>query len=198
MSHYFIEDNSLPQTDKTITLSFGGETLVFTSNAGQFSYGEADPNSLLLLRSLEINRGAKMLDLGCGWGLIGIVAAKVFGADITFCDINGLALSNAEKNAEQNGVSGDFIKSDGFENISGFFDIITLNPPIHAGKETVLRLFSESAEHLKKDGVFITVINEKHGAKSYKKRLEELFANIITEKHKQTFILKCYGAENAD
>ncbi|MDR0992826.1 MAG: methyltransferase [Ruminococcus sp.] len=198
MPQYFIEDRSLDGNEKTFTLSIGGETLVFTSNAGQFSYGEADPNSLLLIKSLDIKKGDKLLDLGCGWGLIGIAAAKLFCADVTFCDINGIALEYAQKNADSNGVSGVFIKSDGFDKIDGKFDIITLNPPIHAGKETVLRLFSGSAGHIKKGGLFITVINEKHGANSYKKRLEELFSDVFTEKHKKTFIFKCYGAKNAD
>jgi 16S rRNA (guanine1207-N2)-methyltransferase len=198
MPQYFIEDYSLPQNEKSFTLSAFGEMFDFISNGGLFSNGEADPNSLLLIKSLDIKSGAKLLDLGCGWGLIGILAAKVFGVSVTFVDINGIAISYAEKNAARNGVSGDFIKSDGFININGEFDIITLNPPIHAGKETITRLFRESAEHLKNDGLFITVINEKHGAKSYKKRLEEFFSETVTEKHKQTFIFKCYGARNAD
>jgi 16S rRNA (guanine1207-N2)-methyltransferase len=197
MPQYFIEDYGLPDNEKTFALSMGGESFVFASNGGQFSYGEADPNSLLLIKSLDIKSGAKMLDLGCGWGLIGTAAAKIFGAEVTFSDINGIALSYAEKNAAKNGVSGVFIKSDGFDCIGGKFDIITLNPPIHAGKETILRLFSESAVHLLKGGYFITVINEKHGAKSYKRQLEELFKDVLAEKHAKTYIFKCYGAENA-
>jgi 16S rRNA (guanine1207-N2)-methyltransferase len=200
MSHYFIEDDSLEKKPISFKVSLFGKSFDFESGAGQFSYGEADPNSLLILRSLDIKNGEdiKMLDLGCGWGLIGIAAARVFGVNIVFSDINGNALSFAEKNARENGVSGIFIKSDGFLSIDEEFDLITLNPPIHAGRETVLRLFSESAAHLTPDGVFITVINEKHGAKSCEKSLREIFRTVDPEKHKKTYIYKCYGAKNAD
>jgi 16S rRNA (guanine1207-N2)-methyltransferase len=197
MSHYFIEDSSLSGDERNFSLSFCGAEFEFVSNAGMFSNGEADPNSLLLLRSISPENGVKMLDLGCGWGLIGTVAAKLYGVSPTFADINGIALSMSEKNARNNGVSGTFIKSDGFAEINNKFDLITLNPPIHAGKKTVLRLFSESALHLTENGQFVIVINEKHGAKTYKKRLEELFYNVDEEKYKNTFIFKCYGAKNA-
>jgi 16S rRNA (guanine1207-N2)-methyltransferase len=190
MSHYFIEDNLLSNDERNFSLSFSGCEFNFTSNSGQFSNGEADPNSLLLLQNITPEKGSKMLDLGCGWGLIGTVAARVFGVSVTFSDINGIALSYAQKNALKNGVSGIFIKSDGFEKIDNFFDLITLNPPIHAGKETVLKLFSESALHLTKNGKFVIVINEKHGAKTYEKHLREIYKNVTTTKFKQTYIIK--------
>jgi 16S rRNA (guanine1207-N2)-methyltransferase len=190
MSHYFIEDNSLPLDEKTFSFFYNGNSFDFTSNAGLFSNGEPDPNSVLLLKNIAPEKGTKMLDLGCGWGLIGIAAARVYGVKVTFCDINKNALAYAEKNAEKNGVSGTFIKSDGFLKINDSFDLITLNPPIHAGKETVLRLFSESAAHLNKDGQFVIVINEKHGAKSYEKALREIYKNVTTIKYKQTYIIK--------
>jgi 16S rRNA (guanine1207-N2)-methyltransferase len=190
MSHYFIEDNLLASDERNFTLSFCGEEFNFTSNSGQFSSGEADPNSLLLLQNINPEKDIKMLDLGCGWGLIGTVAARVFGVSVTFSDINGIALTYAENNALKNGVSGTFIKSDGFEEILDCFDLITLNPPIHAGKETVLRLFSESALHLTKNGQFVIVINQKHGAKTYEKYLRKIFKTVNSKKYKQTYIIQ--------
>jgi 16S rRNA (guanine1207-N2)-methyltransferase len=190
MSHYFIEDNSLTPDEKTFSFFFSGKSFEFKSNSGLFSNGEPDPNSVLLLRNITPEKGAKMLDLGCGWGLIGIAAAKVYGVSVTFADINKNALEYAKINAAKNGVSGTFIKSDGFAEINDYFDLITLNPPIHAGRETVLRLFSESALHLGKNGQFVIVINEKHGAKSYEKSLREIYKNVTTNKHKQTYIIK--------
>jgi 16S rRNA (guanine1207-N2)-methyltransferase len=190
MSHYFIEDNSLTPIEKTFSFFWGGNAFEFTSNAGLFSNGEPDPNSVLMLRSIAPERNTKMLDLGCGWGLIGIAAAKVYGVSVTFSDINKNALEYAKINAKKNGVSGEFIHSDGFAEIKNNFDLITLNPPIHAGRETVLRLFSESVLHLNKNGTFVIVINEKHGAKSYEKSLREIYKNVTTDKFKQTYIIK--------
>jgi 16S rRNA (guanine1207-N2)-methyltransferase len=190
MSHYFIEDNSLAPDEKTFSFFWGGNAFTFKSNSGLFSNGEPDPNSVLLLRNIAPVKNTKMLDLGCGWGLIGIAAAKGYGVSVTFSDINSNALRYAKINARENGVSGIFMRSDGLVEINDNFDLITLNPPIHAGKETVLRLFSESALHLRQNGQFVIVINEKHGAKSYEKALREIYKNVTTSKFKQTYIIK--------
>jgi 16S rRNA (guanine1207-N2)-methyltransferase len=183
-SHYFT-DNTIPDkaTERRFNLYFRSVTLSFTSNEGMFSHGEADPNSVLLLKtvSMPLKSGKpRLLDLGCGWGLIGLTLGKACGYDLTMTDVNSSALFYAQKNAEENGVPARIIKSDGFENIAvdDLFDIITLNPPIHAGKDVCFALYEGASKHLLPGGYFTAVFMDKHGGASHKKKLGEVFRAV--------------------
>jgi 16S rRNA (guanine1207-N2)-methyltransferase len=156
-----------------------------------FSPDEADPNSLFLMRQVTIKNGENLLDLGCGYGLIGTTLGKLHNIGITMSDVNGFALSYAKKNADYNGVKASYFKSDGFSEISGSFDVITLNPPIHAGKEVCFKLYTEVTSYLTESGRFYTVIMDKHGAKSHLKKLYELYAKIDTIKQNGVNIIIC-------
>jgi 16S rRNA (guanine1207-N2)-methyltransferase len=122
----------------------------------------------------------RLLDLGCGWGLIGITLAKVYGYDLTMSDTNGSALFYAEKNAAANKVPARIVKSNGFEAFdeNDRYDLITLNPPIHAGKDVCFALYTEAAMHLTAGGVFAAVFLDKHGGSSHKKKLREIFPYV--------------------
>jgi 16S rRNA (guanine1207-N2)-methyltransferase len=190
-SHYFTDDKP-SGAEKTFTLRFGGNELRFTSGAGVFSHGEADRQSLFLISKIFVQKSASLLDLGCGYGLIGITLAKAADFKLTMSDITEKAVYFAEKNAVQNGVDAVIIKSDGFANIAGNFDIIALNPPVHAGKEVCFRLYSEAAEHLTAGGKFYIVMADKHGAKSHIKKLNEVFGNVkITARKDGVNIIEC-------
>jgi 16S rRNA (guanine1207-N2)-methyltransferase len=193
-SHYFTDDKP-SGAEKTFTLRFGGNEIMFTSGAGVFSHGEADRQSMFLINNIPIKKGANLLDLGCGYGLIGITFAKTFGCDVTMSDITDKAIYFAEKNAAKNHADTRIIKSDGFINIAEKFDIITLNPPVHAGKEACFRLYEEAAEHLNAGGKFYIVISDKHGAKSHIKKLNEVFDNVkITARKDGVNVIKCKHA----
>jgi len=183
MSHYFIENPDILTNERELTLEFQGHKFRFLTNNGLFSCNKIDDASLLLLRNMPPIQGA-LLDLGCGYGLLGIVLAKLNDVSLTQSDVNSLALSYAEKNASINSIATTPIHSDSFAAIPGMFDNITLNPPIHAGKETVYRMYQESAEHLNPGGSLFIVIQKKHGAESTMKKLNELFTqcNIIYKK----------------
>ena len=174
MSHYFINDPNLPNDFRTFPYHFGGHVFRFTSNSGVFSHGHIDPASDLLIRTVPKLSG-NVLDLGCGYGAIGISLCKAYGLTATLADINPRALCCAEINCRDNGVKCETLTSDGFENIPGKFDAITLNPPIHAGKDVVWRMFEQSVDHLNPGGAFYVVMLEKHGAKSAMKKLSEIY-----------------------
>jgi 16S rRNA (guanine1207-N2)-methyltransferase len=185
-SHYFTDNggnganSTNSNSERTLTLHFKGAELRFLTSDGMFSVNEADPYSLLLMQHVKPAAGAgeKLLDLGCGWGLIGVTIGKLYDIDVSMSDVNGLALEYARKNGAANGVSARYFKSDGFSEINEHFDIITLNPPIHAGKEICYRLYEEAAAHLLPGGRFLIVISDKHGAKSHVKKLHELFGTV--------------------
>jgi 16S rRNA (guanine1207-N2)-methyltransferase len=179
-SHYFTDDTPRNFSEKSFILRYGGAEFTFITNAGLFSHGEADKQSLFLIKNVPIKEAGEILDLGCGYGLIGVVFAKISPAKITMSDITEKAIYYAEKNTVGNGVKASIIKSDSFENINGPFDIITSNPPIHAGKDVCFKLYSDAAEHLNEGGAFYIVIADKHGAKSHIKKLNEIYKNVTT------------------
>jgi 16S rRNA (guanine1207-N2)-methyltransferase len=200
-SHYFTDSPELVNDEKSFNLRIRGEELKFFSNAGMFSHGEPDQNSLMLIREINPKFGAAFLDLGCGYGLIGVTINKLYDIKLTMSDVNSSALSYAQKNAKQNGVKADCIKSDGFSEIDENFDIITLNPPIHAGKDVCYRLYEESACHLNPGGSFYIVIMDKHGMKSHKGELQKIFTTVdIIKRQNGINVIKCKLPEdnNAD
>ncbi len=194
MPHYFIADNSLKSDIKKFTHYFGGEKFTFKSDSGVFSHGHVDPASDLLIKTLPKLSGS-LLDLGCGYGPIGVMLGKVYGLTVTMADVNSRALSLARENCDANGVTAELVLSDSFESISGCFDTITLNPPIHAGKDIMFAMYEGAKEHLTPGGTFYIVIQEKHGAKSSIKKLTELFGECkVLYKKKGVYVVGC-GSE---
>ena len=178
MNHYFNSNENLRHKETATEYVHKFVKFNFITDAGVFSKNGVDYATNILLENLPALSG-KTLDLGCGYGCAGIVLAKIYGANIgvTMSDINARALDLAAKNAEKNNVreSVKIIKSDGFENISGKFDNIILNPPIHAGKPVIYNIYSDAFHHLNKNGRFYIVIQKKHGALSHKEKLKEIF-----------------------
>lgn len=195
MSHYFMDDPGLPDDYREFSYYYRDLAFTFTSNSGVFSPGHVDPGTDLLLRyipSLQ-KRGTQgtLLDIACGYGVIGIVLSKAWGLSVTMADINPRALHCAEINCKSNDVKANILPSDCFESIPDKFDTITLNPPIHAGKEVVYRMFAEAPAHLNPGGAFYAVMLEKHGAKSAMRRLEEIFTVCEILFHKKGAYVFC-------
>jgi 16S rRNA (guanine1207-N2)-methyltransferase len=178
LNHYFTTNADLKHDEKNIEYVHKFIKFNFISDTGVFSKNGVDYATNILLDNMPALSG-KTLDLGCGYGCIGIVLAKIYGKsiDITMSDVNERALALCAKNAEKNGVLENIsiIKSDGFENIREKFDSIILNPPIHAGKSVVYALYSGAFHHLNARGKFYIIIQKKHGALSHKEKLKQIF-----------------------
>jgi len=180
-SHYFTDSPNLPDDPRTFTYYYKEHALCLTTNSGVFSHGHVDEATDLLLKCMPpLREGGALLDLGCGCGVIGVALAKAFDLQATLADVNPRALACAHKNCRENGVAAEVIQSDGFRDIPGSFDTIALNPPIHAGKEVVYRLFEGAAQHLNPGGAFYVVMLDKHGAKGAVARLGEIFGACET------------------
>lgn len=178
MDHYFSPKQKTPHNVAPIMETIGMYTFTFKTDAGVFSRGQFDKGSLLLLSAVPPQGEKTMLDLGCGWGGVGIVIAKHNPqADVHLSDINQRALSLAKQNAKLNGVAVTIHQSDIMDAIDISFDTIATNPPIRAGKQVVYEMLRQSHDHLTKGGEFYAVIRTKQGAKSYGEELMRIFGN---------------------
>lgn len=179
--HYFTPSPQSASHPHDFTVDFDGLRLNFTSDDGVFSKGELDKGTALLLRSLPPDAQGTLLDLGCGWGAVGVIAGKRCPhLAVTMVDVNERAVALAQKNAERNGIAAACMQSDGIAALHRSFDFIFLNPPIRAGKEVIYRLFRECAEHLKPMGQVHIVIRKQQGADSAQRFLQTLFSSVET------------------
>ncbi|MDD4541235.1 MAG: methyltransferase [Eubacteriales bacterium] len=183
LPHYFNPEKDAPHSYQIVEAEFEDKKFSFFTDSHVFSREAVDFGSSLLISTMlaqEENRKLRLLDLGAGVGVVGIVLASLRPDFVlTMSDVNARALAVAKRNAailQDRDVQ--IILSDGFENISGDFDLIALNPPIRAGKETVYRLYREAAAHMTADAVLYIVIRVKQGAKSSQTELERLFLNV--------------------
>lgn len=115
--------------------SLKGVELELESAPGLFSPGGVDAGTRAMLDRVTFHPGDRVLDLGCGYGVVGILAARLIGADrVVMSDVDPEALELAERNALRNGVPGvKIVESDGFRDLdeTGFTKIL-FNPPYHA------------------------------------------------------------------
>ena len=182
MSHYFSEVQDVKSVKKIIN-----EKCEFLTDNGVFSKTKVDFGTDVMLRTF-LNENKKLgniriLDIGCGYGVVSVVLKRFFEkAKILSTDVNERALELTRENIQKNNRTDDFEvrKSFVFDNISENFDVILSNPPIRAGKQVIFEIYEKSFFHLNKNGKFYCVIQTKHGAKSTKKKLEELFGNCTT------------------
>ena len=150
-----------------------------------------------LLRALPDGMAGRVLDLGCGWGAVGVSVGKKYPAcSLVMSDVNERALELARKNAAANGVRAETAQSDGLENVDGSFDYILTNPPIRAGKQVIYRLFAESAQKLTENGALYLVIRRQQGAESALKHLKTAFEQVETvEKSGGFWVIRCQGGK---
>jgi len=193
MKQYFNENPEILTNERLLRLSIFDRKFSFLANNGLFSCDKVDAASIILLENIPALTG-RVLDLGCGYGTIGIVLAKINHIQLTMSDVNRIALDYAAKNAKLNQVTARLIHSDGFDALSGEYDSIILNPPIHAGKEVMYRLYAGAARYLSQGGAFYIVIQKKHGAESAIKILSGIFTECnVLYKKKGIYVLQCMG-----
>ena len=188
---YFAENPDAKHDIHELNVELLGQRLTFLTDAGVFSKKMIDYGSRVLLSVLDFEAGEQVLDVGCGYGPLGLTLAKAQGVTATMVDINQRALDLAQKNAERNQVSAHIFQSNVYEKVSGVFDHIISNPPIRAGKQVVHEVISGSYEHLTEGGDLTLVIQKKQGAPSAKSKMETVFGNCeIVKKDKGYYILR--------
>ena len=188
MEHYF---NKMPISDyneSIIEKTISNIKLHFYTGSGVFSKNEIDYGTCQLIDAILSNfdGAGTVLDMGCGYGPIGIfIAARFKDSHVEMADVNERAIELSLRNIDSNNIkNAEAIVSDGFSSISRMYDAVVTNPPIRAGKKTVFSFYEGAFEHLKENGKFYCVIQRKQGAESSQKKLKELFGNceIINRK----------------
>ncbi len=193
--HYYSRNPSVESKRQKWEFSLRGHNLTFTTDKGVFSKGEIDFGSRLLLDSFNLPIiDGRLLDVGCGYGPIGITLAREFPERmIDMIDVNERAILLAKENAEINKVSNvDVFNSDALQNVKhlGYAAILT-NPPIRAGKKVVHKIFEESFHHLAENGELWIVIQKKQGAPSAIEKLKTLTPLVeVVSKDKGYIIIR--------
>lgn len=188
---YYAENPDSAHDIHELKVTLLGRSFTFLTDSGVFSKKMVDYGSQVLLNTLDFEKGKTLLDLGCGYGPLGISLAKVQGVKPTMVDINNRAIDLAKQNAQKNGVEADIFQSNIYEKVNGAFDYIISNPPIRAGKQVVHTIISESINYLKVGGNLTIVIQKKQGAPSAKAKMEEVFGNVeILKRDKGYYILR--------
>lgn len=193
--HYYSHKPDVVSNPKFWDFTLKGRTFRFKSDNGVFSKKEVDFGSRLLVESFNLNEAVEgnILDVGCGYGPIGIsIAAAYPDRTIEMIDINSRAVELSKENAASNGIANvNIYESDRFDKVaSNQFAAILTNPPIRAGKSVVHEILEESYRSLVAGGELWVVIQKKQGASSAMDKMEQLFGNIeVPVKKKGYYIL---------
>lgn len=193
--HYYSRKPSTESNPVKWQSELKGNTFRFKTDSGVFSKKEVDFGSRLLIDTFELKKADGMvLDVGCGYGPIGLSIARAYPEVIVhMVDVNERAIMLAKENASENKV--DNVKIYESDRLNGVnedgFDAILTNPPIRAGKKVVHDIFEQSFQHLAEGGELWVVIQKKQGAPSAMEKMKELFGDVEVEaKSKGYFILK--------
>ncbi len=183
MSHYYDRNPAVESRPQEIETRIHGIDLSFETDRGVFSPERIDFGTRLLIEAVADDlskagvRKGRLLDIGCGYGPVGIALKRIFPAlEPTLSDVNERSAALAKKNATKNGVRGlEVVVSDGYERLPGPFDIVVTNPPVRAGKAVVHAFFEGAFERLAPGGRLYVVLQRKQGAPSAAEKLESLF-----------------------
>lgn len=195
MNHYFTDNRHLAENRKELSFRFWCFNYTFTTDNGVFSKGGIDFGTQVFLNTVLKTNEIKdnILDVGCGYGPIGIIIKKHYpNAKVEMVDVNPRAIELAKINAQANHVEVNIHESDVYAQVTGntYTDILT-NPPIRAGKKVIYEIFEKAYDHLASQGCLWVVIRKQQGANSAVTKIKEIFGNCtIINKEKGYFILK--------
>ena len=191
MEHYFTNNDNLKSDFRTIVYKYSDFLLEFTSDLGVFSKDKVDFGSRLLMETYfkHGRKGVKLLDVGCGYGVMGISISKIMDTESTLIDVNKRAVHLSKMNIKANKVNAVAFESDIYSNVTEKYDVIITNPPIRTGKQTVMKFLTGAKEHLAENGELWIVMRKDQGAKSAMEKLKDMYNLEVLEKSKGFFII---------
>ncbi len=172
--HYFSADPSVPFERVPVRASIWGHKLAMDSGSGVFARGRLDIGTAVLLRETAPPGPGRYLDLGCGYGVIGLaIAVAQPDAVVEAVDVNERAVLLANQNAAALGVADRFSASTPERAVRASYDEIWSNPPIRIGKQALHELLLSWLPHLVDGGRAVLVVGRNLGADSLAAWLSE-------------------------
>lgn len=193
LEHYFTNNENLKSEIKELSYVFKNNKFIFLSDNGVFSKDKIDFGSKSLVETFLASASKtvnNVLDVGCGYGFMGITISKILNCHVDMVDINKRALHLAKKNILKNEVDADVIESNIYDAVTNKYDVIITNPPIRAGKTVVLEILESAKDYLNYEGELWFVIRKDQGAKSIAKQLEKSYFCEEICKNKGFYIFK--------
>jgi 16S rRNA (guanine1207-N2)-methyltransferase len=182
--HYYSKEQESPLRLQKIVVRAGGDIFDMTTASGIFSKDGLDQGTRLLIEMTQVKDKMKVLDLGCGYGVLGIaLLRKHKHVQLMFSDVNQRAVDLTKQNMEDLGLQGRssrIVQSDRFENIPDSFDAILLNPPQAAGRAVCYALIEEAHDHLIEGGFLEIVARHVKGGAMLEKKMKEVFGNVTS------------------
>jgi 16S rRNA (guanine1207-N2)-methyltransferase len=177
--HYYTENPNSQIRERSFEQTINGSCLALTAVSGVFSFeGRVDKASELLIKHFRPS-GSSVLDLGCGYGAIGLfIKAACPGQSVCMADINSRAVEYAGRNAAKNRLEVEIVKSDLYSEFTGrSFDDIVANPPFASGKKLNTQLINEAWDHLNPGGSLWLVAFHNKGGSTLKEIMKIRFGN---------------------
>ncbi|MDR2700146.1 MAG: methyltransferase [Nitrososphaerota archaeon] len=178
--HYFSSSPKSETNYGLIRAKFLGRNFEFITASSVFSKRRIDTGTQLLVESMILPEKGSVLDIGCGYGAVGIAAARFNSKlQIYMTDVNTRAVNLAKKNIENNKIANAQARCGHlYEPVEDLkFDCILSNPPVSAGMETVKTIITEAKKNMQPEAVFEMVIRSKIGAKMFPELFSETFGN---------------------
>jgi 16S rRNA (guanine1207-N2)-methyltransferase len=177
VEHYFSEKQKSDDSRFEIQIKLRNDSFAIMSASGIFSKAEIDTATKLLIENSRI--GEKILDLGCGYGIVGIsILRRHKDANVYFSDVNERALDLTTENLKKLNLKGTVVKSNVFDNLNENFDTILTNPPMAAGRKVCYQIIEDSYKHLDKEGTLQLVARHNKGGKTLSEKMNEVFGNV--------------------
>lgn len=193
MSQYFTNDENLKSEYRNIIYKYQDFVFTFTSDLGVFSKDRVDFASKLLVETY-FNYGRKninVLDVGCGYGFIGITLSKIMNSNVDMIDVNKRAVHLSNLNIKNLNVNANAFLSDVYENVNKKYDVIISNPPIRAGKKIYMDIILNAKNYLNENGEFYFVMNKDHGVKTVIRDIKDVYDIDVLKKEKGFFVILC-------
>ncbi|HIH38985.1 class I SAM-dependent methyltransferase [Candidatus Woesearchaeota archaeon] len=180
IDHYYSEEPKSPLRIGKIVFSFQGSTFHLITASGIFSSRQVDAATRLLIEYAKVPKDARVLDLGCGIGVIGIVIATIHpDTEVVLTDVNKRAVFIAKQNVDRLSLdNAEVYHQNKFERTAKPYDTILLNPPMAAGRAICFEMIKEAKDYLKVGGTLQIVARHNKGGSVLAQKMKEVFGNV--------------------
>jgi 16S rRNA (guanine1207-N2)-methyltransferase len=179
MNHYFSETQESEFKLKKIKEVLNNKEYEFYTSKGVFSKNKVDYGTKVLVKYMKINPDDKVLDLGCGIGIVGRIASEKTKNKVLLTDINKRAVKLAKMNTKGR-RNVHVIQGNMYEKIKEKFNVILLNPPQTAGKKICFQMIEDAKKFLLKNGSLQIIARHNKGGKTLSEYMESIYGNMET------------------